>query len=258
MIMSSSSDELQRLFKRDGFVIISNFVKPDRLAIVRGLAAAQLRDNVGPIELEADLKYAGAPASQADIGGRTARRLLHAYDRGPEFQALSTNIDVSSWLATYFGSPPVLSLVHHNCIMTKHPNFGTATGWHQDIRYWSFSNSNLVSVWLAMGYETAGNGGLWFIPGSHTAIFKLHQFDDQLFFRDDIQENQRWLTRAQCPMLAPGDAVFFHCRTLHSAQRNNSDTVKLSLVHTYHSHDCHPISDTRSASLPEVLLETPL
>lgn len=258
MTMSANLAGPLRLFERDGFVVMPNFVAPDRLAVLRSLAIAQLRDSVGPIELEADLKYAGAPVSQAAPGGHTARRLLHAYDRGPAFQAWATCADVARWLAVYFGSPPVLSLAHHNCIMTKHPDFGTATGWHQDIRYWSFSNSNLVSVWLAMGCETAGNGGLWFIPGSHTATFESHQFDDRLFFRDDLPENQRWLARAQCPALAPGDTVFFHCRTLHSAHRNNSDVVKLSLVHTYHGRDCRPVSDTRSASQPEIPLESPL
>lgn len=48
--------------------------------------------------------------------------------------------------------------------------------------------------------------------------------------------------------------VFFHCRTLHAAQGNRSDRVKLSLVHTYHPQSCHPVPGTRSASQPGVPL----
>ena len=49
--------------------------------------------------------------------------------------------------------PVVLSLAHHNCVMTKHPDFGTATGWHRDIRYWSYTRPDLISVWLALDME---------------------------------------------------------------------------------------------------------
>lgn len=255
--MSTNLQESLRAFERDGFVVMPGFASPEQMAVLRSLAVTQLRDGVEPLELEADLKYAGAPDSRDAPGGKTARRLLDAYSRGPAFRAWATSRDITRWLGEYFGSPPFLSLAHHNCVMTKHPDFGTATGWHQDIRYWSFSDSNLVSVWLALGPETATNGGLWFIPGSHSAAFGRHQFDDRLFFRNDLDENRPWLAQARCPTLAPGDVVFFHCRTLHSARRNDSDAVKLSLVHTYHGHGCRPLPDTRSASRPEIPLENP-
>jgi len=54
--------------------------------------------------------------------------------------------------------------------------------------------------------------------------------------------------------VALGDVVFFHCRTLHAAQGNRSDRVKLSVVHTYHPQSCHPLPGTRSASQPGVPL----
>lgn len=256
--MSSIHQYPQHDFERDGFVVMPGFASPACLAVLRSLAVSQLRDAVEPLELEADLQYAGAPDSCDAPGGKTARRLLDAYGRGPAFKAWATSADIVRWLGDYFGSSPVLSLAHHNCIMTKHPDFGTATGWHQDIRYWSFSDSNLVSVWLALGTETAENGGLWFIPGSHKAAFGRDQFDDRLFFREDLDQNQPWLAQARCPTLAPGDVVFFHCRTLHSAHRNDGDAVKLSLVHTYHGAGCLPVPDTRSASRPEIRLENPL
>jgi ectoine hydroxylase-related dioxygenase (phytanoyl-CoA dioxygenase family) len=52
--------------------------------------------------------------------------------------------------------------------------------------------------------------------------------------------------------LAPGDALFFHCNTLHSAGKNLRDAVKFSLVYTYHGQSNRPKAGTRSASKPEV------
>ncbi len=170
------------------------------------------------------------------------------------FAQWATNPRIAQWLQRYFNETPVLSTVHHNCVMTKHPAYGSLTGWHQDIRYWSFSDTDLVSCWLALGPETRANGGLSFIPGSHTAAYTPEQFDEKKFFREDVPQNVEWIARAVCPELQAGDVVFFHCRTLHAAQGNSSDRVKLSVVHTYHPESCHPLPGTRSSSQAGVAL----
>lgn len=253
MSVSSIVDQVATL-REQGFVVVRNFAPKAIWQGLRALSLQHLQDHVAPIEYEADLKYPGAPVSRDAAGGLTVRRLLNAYARDPQFQAWATSPAVAQWLGTYFGQAPLLSTVHHNCVMTKRPAFGSLTGWHQDIRYWSFTDSDLVSTWLALGDETRENGGLSFLPGSHRAAFLPEQFDEKKFFRDDAPANAEWIARAVCPDLQAGDVVFFHCRTLHAAQGNRSENVKLSLVHTYHSPACQPVPGTRSASLPDVPL----
>jgi phytanoyl-CoA hydroxylase len=111
-----------------------------------------------------------------------------------------------------------------------------------------------VSVWVALGPETVENGGLWLVPASHDAAFTSDRFDEAKFFRSDLPENRLWIDKATSPALAPGDVVFFHCNTLHSAGRNQSDEVKFSLVFTYHGASNVPLPGTRSAATPEVPL----
>jgi len=233
-------DDQIAVLREQGFVVLRGFASPEQVAALRAVAERHLRDHVAPIEYEADLRYPGAPESRAAEGGLTVRRLLGAYARDPLFARWATDPRIGRWLGRYFGETPVLSTVHHNCVMTKHPAYGSLTGWHQDIRYWSFSDTDLVSCWLALGPETRENGGLSFIPGSHAASYAPEQFDAQKFF----------------PLQA-GDVVFFHCRTLHAAQGNRSEQVKLSVVHTYHPQSRHPVAGTRSASQPGVPLEDP-
>ncbi|OZI64667.1 phytanoyl-CoA dioxygenase family protein [Bordetella genomosp. 4] len=255
MSASSVAEQVATL-RNQGFVVARQLASPDTVKAIRAEAQRQLAEAIEPLEYEADVQYPGAPASRQAQGGATARRLLNAYGRGPLFQAWATSPVVAKWLHTYFADTPVLSKVHHNCVMTKHPAYGSLTGWHQDIRYWSFSDDDLVSTWLALGQETADNGGLFFLPGSHAASFSASQFDEQKFFRADLPENQNWIERAVCPELQPGDVVFFHCRTLHAARQNSSDQVKLSLVHTYYPQTTTPLPGTRSASVPGVPLAT--
>ena len=250
-----SADQTQiATLRRDGFVVVPNFLPGDALESLRGVAQRQLAARVPPLELEADLKYPGAPPSQEAAGGQTVRRLLDAYGRAPVFARWGVAAGVGDWMVAYFGEQVCLSRAHHNCLMTKHPRYGSMTGWHRDIRYWSFAREDLVSVWMALGEETTDNGGLWFVPGSHIMTFSEGQFDAAKFFRLDRADNAEVVRAAVSPRLAPGDAVFFHCNVLHSAGQNRSDAVKLSLVYTYHGVSNAPKPGTRSASKPEVRL----
>ena len=240
--------------RRDGFVVVPNFLPRGAQEALGELARRQLAARTPPLELEADLKYPGAPPSQDAAGGQTVRRLLDAYGRDPLFSRWGVAPAIDDWMRAYFGEDVSLSRAHHNCVMTKHPRYGSMTGWHRDIRYWSFEREDLVSVWMALGEERSDNGGLWFVPHSHVMTFSEGQFDAAKFFRVDRADNAGIVRSAVSPLLRPGDAVFFHSNVLHSAGQNRSAAVKLSLVYTYHGLSNAPQAGTRSASKEEVRL----
>ena len=76
-------------------------------------------------------------------------------------------MEIRPILTALLHDTPVLTLAHHNSIMTKMPSEISNTCWHQDRRYWDFQNDDLLSIWLALGEERLENGLLEFIPGSH-------------------------------------------------------------------------------------------
>ncbi len=237
-----------------GYVVVPQFVPPHGVAQLNQAARLQLAARADPIEFEADLQYPGAPPSREAAGGETVRRLLDAYGRDPVLAEWGRTPALRAWMQAYFDENALLSRVHHNCLMTKHPRYGSLTHWHRDIRFWSFEREDLVSVWLALGAEHVENGALWFVPGSHRLRLEADRFDEARFFRADRADNAAMLGAAESPRLAPGDAVFFHCNTLHSAGKNLTDQVKFSLVYTYHGLSNAPQPGTRSASKAEVAL----
>ncbi len=249
----SKKEQVQALRER-GFVVVPGLVSPERCAAIKARAAQQLSEATQPVEYEADLRYPGAPDSKHAPGGHTVRRLLDAYGRDALMREWASSPEVRGWMELYFGETPHLSRAHHNCMMTKHPAYGSLTGWHRDARYWSFERDDLVSTWLALGPEFVENGSLWFVPGSHSMTFTSERFDAEKFFRADLPENKAIIDTAISPKLQTGDVVFFHCNTLHSAGRNQTDEVKFSLVFTYHGASNVPLPGTRSASKPEVVL----
>ena len=143
--------------------------------------------------------------------------MFRDWAKGPEIAAPLHHI---------LGPRVMLSQTHHNCVMTKQPRYSSETGWHQDIRYWSFQRPELVSVWLALGREFPENGCLSLLPGTHTMEFAADRVDGALFLRTGNPLNQALIAARLTPVLEPGDAVFFHCRTLHSAGNNNTTETK--------------------------------
>lgn len=250
---SFTSDEIQ-LFQRDGYLIVRGLAPPDLLNRMREVTQEGLTRIIPPVEFEADLQYPGAPTSIDSEGGRTVRRLKQALTRDYAFLQWMTYPGVVNRLKQLLGPQVVCPLAHHNCIMTKEPRFSSDTGWHQDIRYWSFTRPELVNVWLALGPERPENGCLKLIPGTHRMKFDPDQFDELLFLREDHPKTQPLLPTVVHAPLEPGDVLFFHCLTFHAATRNFSTEAKLSAVFTFRPGDNPPVPNSRSSESAELLL----
>ncbi|WP_269533188.1 phytanoyl-CoA dioxygenase family protein [Chitinimonas sp. BJYL2] len=242
-------------FETRGFLIARGLADPSLCDAILGESRRQLDAAIAPIEYEADTQYPGAPRSRDAEGGRTARRLQQMYARAPVFREWACNPVVTRRVSQLLGGASVaLTQAHHNSLMTKQPAYSSETHWHRDIRYWSFSDSDLISVWLALGHETRENGCLGFLPGSHQLELDNDRFESRAFLRTDLPENRVLIDSAEFPELAPGDVVFFHARTFHAAGWNRTQSTKYSLVFSYHRQDNQPVPGTRSASLPSITM----
>lgn len=241
-------------FRKEGFLLLKGMVPPAQRAQLLAVTRDHLKRAVEPLEYEAEVGYAGAPSSLDAEGGRTARRLRAAWQRDPVYRDWAGDAQLVAMLRQLLGEPVCITLAHHNCVMTKHPTFGTATGWHRDIRYWSFPRNELISVWVALGEERADNGALKFIPGSHLLQLAPEQMDEMDFLRPEVAANQALFAQGVCPPLQAGDVVLFHSGLFHAAGPNHSEQVKCSAVFAYHGASNLPLPGTRSASAEDIIL----
>jgi len=261
------ADDDKSAFFRDGFLVKKGMASVPLCDEIKSISLAQLKANVAPIEYEVDVQYPGSPISKNAEGGDTCRRLLHAYARDQLYRDWATNKTIKSVLINLFEDKPVadrstndaqpgveVSQCHHNCVMTKQPGYSSATLWHQDNRFWSFDEQNLISVWLAIGDETKKNGCLRVIPGTHKLEIEPGRFDAALFLRPDLPANKELIAMSEAVELEKGDVLFFHSKLFHAAGRNLSGETKFSLVFTYHQSTNRPINGTRSSRFPSVLL----
>jgi phytanoyl-CoA hydroxylase len=252
--MALSAEQLQQ-FQSDGYLVIPQLVPLGTCDTMLAVTRHHLQSEQAPVEYETELGYPGAPASFEAPGGRTIRRLRGAYGRDACFRDWAANPAQVERIGQLLGEPVVLTLAHHNCVMTKHPHFGTATGWHRDIRYWSFAQPNLIITWLALGPENGATGGLRFIPGSHRLDIAPHQLDALDFLRTEVAENQALFEKGVQLDLDKGDVVLFHSKLFHAAGRNDTGAVKTSVAFAYRGMNNPPVAGSRSAASGEVLLE---
>lgn len=248
-----SSEQIAQ-FERDGYLVFRKMLEPAACVHMLAVAKTQLHQAQEPLEYEAVLGYPGAPASLDAEGGRTVRRLRGAYDRDACFHDWARDPRVVGKLRQLFDEPVCLTLAHHNSVMTKHPQFGTATGWHRDIRYWSFTKPDLICVWLALGDEIASNGGLKFIPGSHRLAIAREQLDELDFLRPDYLPNQALFAQGKPVDLHQGDVVFFHSQLFHAAGVNTTSSVKTSVAFAYHGNSNQPVPGSKSASAGDIVI----
>lgn len=253
--MKLNTDQV-RQFRQDGYLLLRGMVSAAQCDRMRAVTQDHLRRTVPPIEFEAEVGYPGAPASLDAPGGQTARRLRDAYHRDACFREWASAPELVTILSQLLEEEICLVLAHHNCVMTKHPDYGTATGWHRDIRYWSFLRNELITVWLALGEETEHNGGLQFIPGSHRLMVQPEQLDKLDFLRPDLPQNQALFAQGITPTLHKGDVVLFHSGLFHAAHRNETEDVKMSVAFAYRGKSNLPQPGTRSAAAGDVSLGT--
>ena len=240
-------------FSSQGFVIDRKLASSGVCQAMLKVVQRSINPPLAAVEFETDVKYPGAPSNRLSPSGDTPRRLLHAYTRGSVFRKWATTKAITSRVKQLlFTKDIAVSQNHHNCIMTKYPGFGSATLWHQDIRFWLFDRPDLISVWLALGTEYADNGGLKLIPGSHLQALDRGRFDAAFFLRQDLPENRTLIDSAVAAELSRGDVLFFHSGAFHAAGRNNTAQVKTSVVFTYHDCNNQPLVGTRSARYPGI------
>ncbi len=224
-------------FNTNGFLILKNFADEQLCNDILEKANKHLQEKQAPIETEADYLR----KETKDI---TVRRLRQVYDREEIFKTWMTHKKIRLILKQLLNDIPILSLAHHNSIMTKMPKESSRTSWHQDRRYWSFKNDDLISIWLSLDDETLENGLLEFIPKSHKMEFEKEQFDEDSNFLDT--KNEELIKTKVHTNLQKGDIVLFHCKTLHHANKNETEKAKISFVYTVRAKRNKPLYMTRS------------
>jgi ectoine hydroxylase-related dioxygenase (phytanoyl-CoA dioxygenase family) len=150
---------------------------------------------------------------------------------------------------------------YHSKLTMKRPRAGGQWDWHQDYGYW-YNNGclypDLLSVAIAVDRATRENGCLQVIRGSHRLGRLEHGRVGGQTGADMERVDQLLKSHERVYVeMAPGDALFFHCNTLHASEANLSDRPRNILLCCYNKATNDPYKEhhhpryTPLAKLPD-------
>ncbi|GDY14678.1 hypothetical protein LBMAG53_35560 [Planctomycetota bacterium] len=228
-----SPDQLDR-YRRDGFLVINDFLQPNQVRRVEaGIAracterAGQTRDGGGFNLEKVDDDSMNHQAAAKRPG--MFRKIQGAAFTIPEVGEVFTRGDLLDLMEDLIG-PEIW--YHSSKVMFKPANGGAAKPWHQDAAYWQAYDPRQITVWIAIHDADQGNGCVWAIPGSHRLGLVPHAGRELQVGEGDID-----VAQAIPVPVAAGGLLIFHSLVLHMSQRNTSDRDRWSIICDY---DCAP------------------
>jgi hypothetical protein len=120
----------------------------------------------------------------------------------------------------------------------KEPVGGHPKHLHQDSAYFEHRYEGPVAVLAYVVPTDLVNGALHVVPGSHR-LGHLNHVDT---FSHLGLEPGEWPWERATPVVGdPGDAIFFHVRTIHGSKENHSATPRPVFIHRYRRADDYTV-----------------
>jgi hypothetical protein len=217
------SEEEVAAYWRDGFVALPGFFAADEVAPLQAACRA-------------DPSIDGALVGLSDSTG-AVQQVVSWTDLADTLVGVFPRLARIVEGATALIGAPVYHW--HSKLSLKPPRSEGRWDWHQDYGYWYFDGClwpDMTSCMIAIDPATRENGCVQLVKGSH----RLGRVEHTRVGQASGVEPERLaqilarLETVHC-LMQPGDAVFFHCNTLHASGANRTDGPRTLLHCSYNA-----------------------
>ena len=223
------SDEKINFYNINGFLIIDNFLTEDELETWRKIVSNAVKNRNG-IKIPGTKIKTGEDDginSDANYFGKVFDQIINLWQTDEKVKELILDERIAEMAATLSGSDGIRPW--HDQALFKKP-WANPTAWHLDTPFWSFSNRDALSIWIALDDATIENGCLHFIPGSHKETdFKNIGIGQNM---DGIFEYYPQFRNTQ-PVAAPlkaGSCSFHNGLCIHAAGPNMTNGFRRAMT----------------------------
>src|SRR5450432_708242 len=238
-------------YQSNGFVIIEDFLSPQELQHWRGVVMNAVKERAGKKIPGKDIIIGEDDGinEDADYFGKVFDQLLNLWQTNHEVKELMIDERIGKMAAQLARVDGIR--IWHDQALIKRP-WANPTAWHLDTPFWSFSDRNAISIWVALDNATLENGCLFFIPGSH----KQTGFDKITIGRNmdsifDVYPQLRNPMPVAAPMKA-GSCSFHNGLTVHGANANMTSGSRRAMTCSYMPEGC--VFNGEPNILPEAYL----
>ncbi len=213
-INTDLSQEQIDSYRENGFIVLHDFLSPEELEIWRDAVdeAVEARGRTKLVGRDEEHLW-----KEDDYYDRVFVQRINLWMDNHKMRQLMLDPRIGKLACDLAGVDGIR--IWHDQALNKGP-WGNPTGWHLDNPYWSYSNRDTLSLWVALDDATLENGCLYFIPGSH----KSATFDNVGIGQnigDLFRVYPQWATKkaVAAPMKA-GSCSFHNGLMAHGAGAN--------------------------------------
>lgn len=219
--MPRVTEQDRTAFLRDGYVLKHGLFDPEEVALLQQAIATDpaIGQNIAKVN---------------DSKGVTTELALWNHPGDDLFGMVARSARVVDGIELLLGGPVYH---YHSKLTMKRPRVGGAWDWHQDYGYW-YNNGCLLpdmgSVFIAIDPSRRENGCLEVLRGSHLMGRIEHgRVGGQTGADPERVEQAMQVMERVAVEMDPGDALFFHCNTLHSSSQNTSERPRNVMLSCY-------------------------
>jgi phytanoyl-CoA hydroxylase len=219
-------------YQSNGFIVIEDFLSSEELGHWRLAVMKAVQERAGKKIPGKDILTGQDDGINEDAAyyAKVFDQLLNLWQTSDLVRELMIDERIGKLAATLAGVEGIR--IWHDQALFKRP-WANPTAWHLDTPFWSFSDRNAISIWVALDDATLENGCLYFIPGSH----KITSYDKISIGKnmDGIFETYPQLAQAPA-MAAPmraGSCSFHNGLTVHGAGPNMTPGWRRAMTCAY-------------------------
>jgi phytanoyl-CoA hydroxylase len=209
-----SSASLTESFRRDGYVVVRNFVNGDEVQELDHALQRVIRDKLVAMP-RAQVVYENSDDPS------TLKQLQDLQLYEPFFCDLLLKGRFAEIARTLLADEPLGKTVEY---FNKPPRIGKPTPPHQDAYYFMLKPPEALTMWLALEDADEENGCVRYVRGSHLRGMRAHGRTQTFGFSQGIIDYGADSDRANeiaVPARA-GDLLIHHAMTIHRADGNAS------------------------------------
>jgi hypothetical protein len=217
-----SSEQVQH-YESEGFVKVSGLFARDEIDLILEAALA-------------DEKLKRAAYSRTDREGNETRMTVWDEMGDDIYSVAMRSRRVADAVEQLIGEP----VCHYNSkLNAKEPKVGGSWEWHQDYGYaygYGVLAPKMATCFVSLDPSNRENGCIEMLAGSHLLGRIDHDFVGKQYCADQdrVAVAEKRLSVVPCELDA-GDAVFFHCNTLHRSSANRSDRRRWALITVFNA-----------------------
>ena len=219
-------------YRRDGFLVVENFLSPEELDHWRTAVTEAVAERKGRKMPARETKTGEEDGinKESDYFGKVFDQLLNLWQTNDKVKKIMLDEKLGEMVATLSGWEA--TRIWHDQALIKRP-WANPTSWHLDTPFWSFSDRRALSIWIALDDATLENGCLYFIPGSyHSTGFENPGIGKNM---DAVFEFYPAFLQARsvaAPMKA-GSCSFHNGLTIHGAGANMTGGFRRAMTCAY-------------------------